>query len=94
VLSSVALQAALERRFGEGVVELVQDTQLFLDTDRLERDGNTAADVARTVLALTAGELAAPDADLDADLRNVPAFEAVFPSGALEAMPCVREAAA
>ncbi|MEX0755314.1 MAG: alkaline phosphatase family protein [Actinomycetota bacterium] len=94
VLSSVALQATLERRFGEGVVELVQDTQLFLDTDRLERDGDTAADVARTVLALTAGELAPPDADLDADLRNAPAFEAAFPSGALEAMPCISEAAA
>ncbi len=91
VLSSEALRSELDRRFGTGAVELVQDTQLYLDTSVVMREGHTVADVARAMLELSADDLRAPGA---APSDPAPAFDAAFPSSALAAMPCLRTEAA
>lgn len=89
VLSSAKLQDALDAELGEGVVELVQDTQLYLDEERLRAAGATASNVARLVLSLTNADLAVGAARPDAVTASAPAFEAAFPSAALDEMSCI-----
>jgi hypothetical protein len=93
VISSARLRDAIETRFGgEGgaVVDLVQATQIYLNTDALAAAGHSVDEVAGFVAGLTAHEVAAPGQQTRPDQR---VFRAAYPSSVLEHLPCLPEAA-
>ena len=90
VISSVRLKAAIEAEFGGPVVDLVQATEIYLDTDALAANGHSVAEVARFVGGLTARDVATPGQDVSPNQR---VFRAVYPSSVLEHLPCLPEAA-
>jgi hypothetical protein len=90
VISSAKLTAAIEARFGTSVVDLVQATEIYLNTGQLAADGHTVPEVARFVAGLTAREVAAPGQDAPPDQR---VFRAAYPSSVLDHLPCLPGAA-
>lgn len=74
------------------VVRQARPTQLWLDVDRLARNGYSLDDVAAFLADITKERNAADPADMPEDDRDTPLFGAVFPSAALEAdLPCPSE---
>jgi hypothetical protein len=90
VISSARLTAAIEAEFGGAVVDLVQATEIYLNTDELAANGHSVAEVARFVAGLTAREVAVPGQDVAPDQR---VFQAAYPSSVLEHLPCLSVAA-
>ncbi len=74
------------------IVQLVQPTQIFVDTRELRQNGGTLADVSRWVMGLKLGQVAAPGVHVPADRADEPAFQAVFPSAIMRDLPCLPEA--
>jgi len=90
VISSAKLTAAIESTFGASVVDLVEATEIYLNTAALASNGHSVPEVARFVAGLTAGEVAAPGQDVPPDQR---VFRAAYPSSVLDHLPCLPEAA-
>ena len=74
------------------VVQLVQPTQVFIDTVDLARSGATLDDVARFVMTLTQAQTKGFGVQVDPAHANDPAFAAAFPSALMAEMPCLPEA--
>lgn len=73
------LTAAIERRFGEGVVQALRPTQVWLDRDSLRQKGHTVEDVAAFIADYRADSVGGSSAAL---------FAAAFPSEVLRDLPC------
>ena len=91
VISSARLTDAIENAFDTdgddtSVVDLVQATEIYLNTDELAANGHDLDEVARFVAGLTAGEVAAPGQATPPDQR---VFRAAYPSSVLADLPCL-----
>lgn len=69
------------------VVQLIQKTEIFIDTPELSEHGFTLEDVAALLMDLRLRDAPIPEASPDDP--DAPVFRAVFPSGVLERAPCL-----
>lgn len=76
------------------IVELVQPTQIFVNTDELRQNGYTLADVSEWIMGLTQADAAAPGVAVDPATADEPVFQAAFPSEIMRKLPCLPEARA
>lgn len=95
VISSSRLTDAIEIAFDAdgdriSVVDLVQATEIYVNTDELAANGHDLGEVARFVAGLTAGEVATPG---QATPPDQPVFRAAYPSSVFADLPCLPEAA-
>ncbi len=95
VISSAKLTAAIESAFDTdgddtSVVDLVQATEIYLNTDELAANGHDVNEVASFVAGLTAGQIAAPGQAGPAEER---VFRAAYPSSVFDHLPCLPGAA-
>jgi len=74
------------------IVELVQPTQIFVNTAELRRNGYTLADVSEWIMGLTESDVAAPGVSVDRAHANDTVFQAAFPSSIMLTLPCLPEA--
>jgi hypothetical protein len=74
------------------IVQLIQPTQIFIDTAELTQNGYTLGDVARWVMGLTKSDVAQPGVVVPPDQANDPVFQAAFPSAMMSHLPCLPEA--
>ena len=88
------MEARLAERFGEGVVDKVRPTQIYLHVDQLEENGFTVEDVSEYLLDYTKEEGRAEGQDVPADQLDDPVFEAAFPGEAMRSFECLPEARA
>lgn len=86
-----AIEAHIRSRFDdaddEPLVDQVQTTQVFLDTEELVENGHTLEAVAASVARLSAAEIATP-----AGPSGERVFAAVFPSKLMDSLACLPEA--
>lgn len=95
--STTAIQDAVEKKFDTNgsavpIVNLVQPSQMFLNTDELRANGFTLADVARYIQTLTQAQTAGGGVTAIPGHANDPVFQAVFPSEMMSSLPCLPEA--
>ena len=98
-ISTAPIQQGIEQTFdsnrdGVPVVELMQPSQVFLNTDELAKNGFTVADVARYVMTLTQAQTAVTGIAPIPGHENDPVFQAAFPSDLMKDLPCLPEARA
>jgi hypothetical protein len=74
------------------IVQLVQPTQIFVNTAELEQNGHTLDELARWVMGLTKADAAQPGVVVPADQADDPVFQAAFPSTMMDELPCLPEA--
>ena len=74
------------------IVELIQPTQIFIDTAELAQNGHTLDEVARYVMGLTKSDVAQPGVVVPADEADDPVFQASFPASIMDDLPCLPEA--
>jgi len=74
------------------IVELVQPTQIFVNTTELRRNGYTLAQVAEWIMSLTESDVAAPGVSVDPAHANDKVFQAAYPSSIMSTLPCLPEA--
>ena len=96
-ISSGSLAAQINAKFdqdgdAEHVVQLVQPTQIFIDTKELAQNGGTLDDVARFVTTLTEQQTAGVGVKLDPAHADDRVFTAAFPSELMTQLPCLPEA--
>jgi hypothetical protein len=96
-LSPTPIAAGINRTFDHDgdathIVELIQPTQIFIDTAELRQNGYTLAQVAEWVMGLTEAQVAAPGVQVDPAHANDPVFQAAFPSSIMHDLPCLPEA--
>ncbi len=73
------LATAIEKRFGEGVVQAVRPTQVWLHQDSLRRKGHTVEDVAAFIADYRSDSVESSVGSL---------FATAFPSKVLRDLPC------
>jgi hypothetical protein len=98
-ISSGSLAAQINARFdhdgdAKHVVQLVQPTQIFIDTNELAQNGGTLDQVARFIPTLTEQETAGVGVKVDPAHANDPVFATAFPSALMPQLPCLPEARA
>jgi hypothetical protein len=98
-ISATPLAAGINSHFDTDgddthIVQLIQPTQIFLDTAELKQNGYTVDDVARYVMSLTESETAQPGVTVPADRADDPVFQAAFPTSIMKDLPCLPEARA
>ncbi len=76
------------------IVELVQPTQIFVNTDELRQNGYTLAQVSEWIMGLTQAQTAGAGVTVDAATANDRVFQAVFPSSIMRDLACLPEARA
>jgi hypothetical protein len=96
-ISAGSLAARINARFDHDgdttpVVQLVQPTQIFMNTSELAQNGATLDDVARYITTLTEQDTAGVGVKVDPAHANDPVFTAAWPSSLMTQMPCLREA--
>jgi hypothetical protein len=74
------------------VVDLVQPTGIFINTDELKQNGFTLADVSEWVLSMTQEQAKGLGVTVPASQRATEVFDAVFPSDMMADLPCLPEA--
>ncbi len=74
------------------VVDLVQPTQIFINTAELRQNGFTLSQVAEHVMGFTKSQVAAPGVTVPPGEATEGAFQAVFPSSIMKNLPCLPEA--
>ena len=74
------------------IVELVQPTQVFINSAELRRNGYTLAQVAEWIMGLTESDVAAPGVSVDPAHANDKVFQAAYPSSIMSTLPCLPEA--
>jgi hypothetical protein len=91
-VTPVKVEGDLTAAFGEGVVQAVRTTQVFLDREALEGAGHTVDDVAVFLLRYTKAQGAPGSVTVPASERDDLVFSAVFPSSVFERpLPCLPE---
>jgi type I phosphodiesterase/nucleotide pyrophosphatase len=92
------IEAHIRDRFddadGRPVVDQVQTTQVFLDTEELREGGHSLAEIAASVGRLTEAETAGPGVSPRPGEADSPVFAAVFPSDLMPSLGCLPEARA
>jgi hypothetical protein len=86
------LARSIEAAFGspdDRVVQRTRPTQVWLDTDALERSGSTVDDVALHLWSLTRAEVVAGEGEVDRP--DEPAFLAAIPTATVAQLPCLRD---
>jgi hypothetical protein len=86
------LARSIEAEFGspdDRVVQRTRPTQVWLDTDALERSGSTVDDVALHLWSLTRAEVVAGEGEVDRP--DEPAFLAAIPTATVAQLPCLRD---
>ena len=96
-ISTAPIQAGINAKFDTNgddtpIVELVQPSQVFLNTDELAKNGFTVGDVARYIMTLTQQQTAGPGQTVDPATANDKVFQAAFPSALMQDLPCLPEA--
>jgi Type I phosphodiesterase / nucleotide pyrophosphatase len=96
-ISTAPIAAGINARFDHDgdsthIVDLVQPTGIFIDTDELEQNGYTLADVSQWVLGLTEEESKGLGVTVPAGDQAKKVFDAVFPSEMMARLPCLPEA--
>jgi hypothetical protein len=96
-ISTAPIEAGINAKFDTNgddtpVVELVQPSQVFLNTDELAKNGFTVGDVARYIMTLTQQQTAGPGQTVDPATANDKVFQAAFPSALMQDLPCLPEA--
>jgi Type I phosphodiesterase / nucleotide pyrophosphatase len=96
-ISTAPIAAGINARFDHDgddthIVDLVQPTGIFINTDELRQNGYTLADVAQWVLGLTEGESAGLGVTVPASDQNTTVFDAVFPAEMMPKLSCLPEA--
>ncbi|MGH2629624.1 MAG: alkaline phosphatase family protein [Actinomycetota bacterium] len=89
-----SLSRTIDEAFGEPghpVVEQMRPTQLWLDTEALDRRGVTVGDVAVFLMSLTRDQVAKAT-DVALERPDDPAFLAAIPTAELERLPCLAAA--
>jgi hypothetical protein len=76
------------------LVDLIQPTQIFVNTDELEQNGHTLAEVSEWIMGLTKGQTALPGVAVPPAEAGDPVFQAAFPSEIMHDLPCLPEARA
>jgi hypothetical protein len=98
-LSSTPIAAGINRTFDHDgdsthIVQLVQPTQIFVDTRELRRNGYTLAQVSQWIMGLTEKDVAGAGVHVAPDRAGDRAFEAAFPSAIMGDLACLPEAQA
>jgi Uncharacterized proteins of the AP superfamily len=96
-ISTAPIQAGINATFDLNgdktpIVELVQPSQVFLNTDELAKNGFTVGDVARYIMTLTQAQTAGPGQTVNPATANDKVFQAAFPSDLMAHLPCLPEA--
>jgi hypothetical protein len=96
-ISATPIAAGINSTFDDNgddrhIVQLIQPTQIFLDTEELANNGHTVDEVARYVMGLTEGDVAQPGVAVAPDEADDPVFQAVYPSSIMKDLPCLPEA--
>jgi hypothetical protein len=97
-ISTGAIQQQLEAHFDLNgpsvpVVNNVQPSNIFINTQELAANGFTLDDVARFMQGMTQADTAGGGVVPQPGHENDPVFAAVFPSAIMEHLPCLPEAA-
>lgn len=96
VASPGKIGSEINKEFGDGTIQLTQNTTAFLDMPLLESRGDTVEDVAKLVQDLTLGQTYLLDAgnhyEPSAAQADDKLFVAAFPSYFLPSLPCVANA--
>ena len=74
------------------VVDLVQPTGIFINSDELKQNGFTLADVSEWVLSMTQEQAKGLGVTVPASQRATEVFDAVFPSDMMAGLSCLPEA--
>ena len=96
-LSSGPMTAGINRVFDHDgdptpIVELVQPTQMFIDTTELRQNGYTLGQVAEWLMRQRVGQLLQPGETVSSEQAAERAFQAAFPSAMMPSLPCLPEA--
>jgi hypothetical protein len=96
-ISTTPIASGINTRFDHDgddthIVDLVQPTGIFIDTDELRQNGYTLADVSQWVLGMTEGQAAGLGVTVPASDQNTRVFDAVFPAEMMAKLPCLPEA--
>ncbi len=75
-------------------IQLVRNTQIFVNTAELARNGFTLEDVSRFILSYTNGQVANPLLPIPESERGDTVFAAALPTSMLPNLPCLPEAGA
>jgi hypothetical protein len=96
-ISSTPIVAGINQAFDHDgdsthIVELVQPTQIFVDTDELRQNGYTLAQVSDWIMGLTESDVAGAGVYVDPEHANDTVFQAAYPSSIMRNLPCLPEA--
>jgi hypothetical protein len=96
-ISTAPIEAGINAKFDTNgdktpIVDLVQPSQVFLNTAELAKNGFTVDDVARYIMTLTQAQTAGPGQTVNPATANERVFQAAFPSALMEHLPCLPEA--
>jgi hypothetical protein len=96
-ISTAPIGAGLEAAFdtdGDDVpiVELIQPTQIYVNTDELRQNGGTLEDMARWIMDRTEGNTHGLGVTVPAAEQDTKVFAESFPSDLMTHLPCLPEA--
>jgi predicted AlkP superfamily pyrophosphatase or phosphodiesterase len=96
-ISTAPIQNGINETFDKNgdnvpIVELVQPSQVFINTDELAKNGYTLDDVSRYVAGLTQAQTTGGGVTPIPGHANDKVFQAVFPSALMQNLPCLPEA--
>jgi type I phosphodiesterase/nucleotide pyrophosphatase len=96
-ISTAPIQDGINQTFdtnGDNVpiVDLVQPSQVFINTDELAKNGYTLDDVSRYIEGLTQAQTVGSGVTPIPGHENDKVFQAVFPSALMQNLPCLPEA--
>jgi Type I phosphodiesterase / nucleotide pyrophosphatase len=96
-ISTAPIAAGINTRFDRDgdethIVDLVQPTGIFINTDELEQNGYTLDDVSEWVLGMTEEEAKGLGVTVPPSEASTAVFDAVFPSELMSKLPCLPEA--
>jgi len=74
------------------IVELIQPTQIYVNTDELRQNGGTLEDMARWIMDRTEGNTHGLGVTVPAADQNDKVFAGSFPSDLMTHLPCLPEA--
>lgn len=93
-ISLRSMEADLAATFGEGTIERIRPSNIYVDVARLERNGFTLNQVAQFLNGYTKAQAARDGTTVPAGEPGDRVFAAVFPSSILGTLPCLPEARA
>jgi hypothetical protein len=76
------------------LVDLVQQTQVFVNVDELEQSDRTLEEMSEWIMSLTKADTAQPGVVVPPEEADDPVFQAAFPSAIMGELACLPEARA